>query len=396
MGVSLFELTYGESDRVRIDLPSEAVVDWSRPAVEPVSDLVSAVEAALAVPLSYPPLSEATVPGDQIVLAVDTAAPGAAAAVWGIVKSLLAGRAQVEDLTILVPDHSPESLAITHLIPEPLRGQIRVETHRPEYAAGLAYLAGSNDGKPIYFNRRIDEADVVIPVGQLRLDSAWGYPGVHGCLYPLFSDSASQERFRRSLADWPQHQRARTEEAEEAAWLLGVQFTVQLAPGPSGSLLHVLAGEAKAVATEGRRRCEAAWLIRPRERATLVVAAIEGGPHEQTWENFSRALDAAANAVAEGGAIVLCTRLRSLEDESPAAGEGPSSRRRVSKLLRQTREQAQVFLLSDLDGDAVEDMGLGHVSAPEEITRLSRRFSSCLLLGHAQHVRVVAPDANQA
>jgi nickel-dependent lactate racemase len=324
-----------------------------------------------------------------------------AAAVAGIVQSLLQGYAKPEDIRLVVAAEQDLELQPTGLLPPSIRDAIEIVVHDPHKPSGLAYLAASRDGKPIHFNRTIDEADVVVPIGQLRLDAAWGYVGVHGCLYPRFSDAATQERFRRSEVDWSKQQRIRREEAEEAAWLLGVQFTVQLAPGPGNSLLHVLAGESHAVAEEGKRLCEAAWLHKPAQRANLVVAAIDGGPAEQTWENFTRALFVASRAVSDGGAIVLCTRLQSegmpLTNEDRITSGLPkpqrySAERIVSKLLDQTRERAQVFLLSDLDGDVVEDLGLGHVSAPEEVTRLSRRFKSCILLGQAQYAQIATED----
>jgi nickel-dependent lactate racemase len=392
-----FELVYGDGDTVCVDLPPEAVFDFSRPRGDAIVDPVAAVEAAVSSPLKFPPLMQATVPGDRIAIALDRAVPLGAAAVAGIVQTLLKGYARPEDIHLVVADEQERDLQPTGLLPPDIRDRIKIVVHDPDRANGLAYLAASRDGKPIHFNRTIDEADVVLPVGQLRLDAAWGYVGVHGCLYPRFSDAATQERFRRSEADWTKQQRVRREEAEEAAWLLGVQFTVQLVPGPGNSLLRVLAGESQAVAEEGRRICEAAWIHKPTQRANLVVAAIDGGPAEQTWENFTRALAVASRAVSDGGAIVLCTRIQakgevtdtgdSMDTESfPAAHF--SSHRAITKLLTQTREKAQVFLLSDLDGDMVEDLGLGHVAAPEEVTRLSRRFKSCILLGQAQHAQI--------
>jgi peroxiredoxin len=96
---------------------------------------------------------------------------------------------------------------------------------------------------------------------------------------------------------------------------------------------------------------------------------------------------------------VLCTRIRPGKDQPeldapipPSDSERAWTQRVVSKLLTETRERAQVYLLSDLDGDVVEDLGLGHVSAPEEVTRLSRRFSSCILLGTAQHAQIETDD----
>jgi hypothetical protein len=399
--VMAFELAYGNGDTVCVDLPPEAVLDFSLPRGESIKDPVAAVESAVMNPLGFPPLSQATVPGDRIVIALDRGVPMAAAAISGIIQSLLKGSAQPEDIHVVIADSHELESQPTGMLPAPIRDSISISVHEPAKPAGLAYLAASRDGKPIYFNRYIDDADVVIPIGQLRLDSAWGYVGVHGCLYPRFSDAATQERFRRSGIDWAKQQRVRREEAEEAAWLLGVQFTVQLAPGPGNSLLHVLAGESHAVADEGRRLCEASWLYKPAQRANLVVAAIEGGPAEQTWENLTRALCVASQAVSDGGAIVLCTRLQTRDDDRSTPSQSDpnqheadlsSARRIASKLLNRTRERAQVFLLSDLDGDLVEDMGLGYVSAPEEVTRLSRRFKSCMLLGSAQRAYVATSD----
>lgn len=394
-----FELNYGDGDTVRVDLPPEVVLDFSLPRGEVIQDPVAAVLAAVAEPVGFPPLSQATVPGDRIVIALDRGVPAGAAAVAGVVHGLLQGNASPQDIRLIVTGEEERQSGPTRLLAPDIRDAIEILVHDPHKKAGLAYLAASQEGKPIYFNRAIDEADVVIPIGQLRLDSAWGYVGVHGCLYPRFSDAATQERFRRSGADWSKQQRLRREEADEAAWLLGVQFTVQVAPGTRNALLHVIAGESHAVAEQGRRVCEQAWLHKPTQRANLVVAAIEGGPAEQTWENLARALNAASGAVADGGAIVLCTRLHVTDDDRSATatgsdaadeqGDRASARRIAAKLLHKTRERAQVFLLSDLDGDLVENMGLGHVSVPEEVTRLSRRFTSCMLLGNAQHAHVV-------
>jgi nickel-dependent lactate racemase len=398
-----FELAYGDGDRVQVDLPPELVLDFSLPRGESLTDPIAAVEAALADPLGFPPLVQATVPGDRIAIALDRGVPMGPAAVAGVVRTLLQGHTRPGDIRVIVADERDLVSRPTGLLPAEIRDAISVTVHDPHRTDGLAYLAASRDGKPIYFNRAIDEADVVLPIGQLRLDSAWGYVGVHGCLYPRFSDAATQQRFRKSESDWTRLQRVRREEAEEAAWLLGVQFTIQLTPGPGNTLLNVLAGDAHVVAEQGRRMCEGAWLHRPARRANLVVAAIDGGPSEQTWENFSRALRVASQAVSDGGAIVLCTRIQVADDdaESPAPEveecdsvgiESLSARRVATKLLDQTRERAQVFLLSDLNGDLVEDLGLGHVSNPEEVTRLSRRFSSCILLGKAQHAQVATSD----
>src|SRR5204862_2307180 len=127
--------------------------------------------------------------------------------------------------------------------------------------------------------------------GTLRLEDSLGYLGVHGGLYPTFADEAARDRFRAPIsADATVHQRLRREEADEAAWMLGAQLIIQVIPGPGDTVLHVLAGESHAVTKRGKSLCTAAWKFKVPRRASLVVAGVEGGPEQQTWENFARAL----------------------------------------------------------------------------------------------------------
>ena len=62
--------------------------------------------------------------------------------------------------------------------------------------ARLAYLAASSEGKPIYLDRALADADLVIPIGCLRLDGTLGYFGVGSTVFPTFSDAQNLQRFR--------------------------------------------------------------------------------------------------------------------------------------------------------------------------------------------------------
>lgn len=401
----IFELRYGEGDTVCVDLPPEVVGDYSRPRGEPLGDPTNAVASALNNPLSFPPLSRATVPGDRIVLAVGCGVPQLPAVIAGVVETLLSGTTQLQEISVVVADEEDRTQLLSRLS-STFRESINIEVHDPAPLAELTYLAASRDGKPVYFNRKICDADVVIPIGVLRLDDSWGYAGVHGCLFPTFSDAATQERFRSPRSDWRAQQRHASKEADEAAWLLGVQFTLQITPGPGDSMLHVLAGDAHAVAKRGRELCAAAWLHRAERKASLVVATIEGGQPAQTWDNVTRALLAASQAVTDGGSIVLCTKLQQPPGNSVKRLAGTrggdellrtlqgdrSADAFTARLLAQTLDRASVFLLSLLEEEIVEDLGLGHVSSAEEITRLSRKHDSCILVGNAQHALVATPE----
>ncbi|MDA1051279.1 MAG: lactate racemase domain-containing protein [Planctomycetota bacterium] len=402
------ELKYGDSGTLQIDVPANSVlVDFSTPRGVPLDDPAAAVAAAVSAPLEFPRLQDATVPGDRVVLAVDRGVPQMPAVVAGVIHALVEGSARPSDLEVVLAVGADEShqdpLAA---LPESLRNAITVSHHDPNDRESLSYLAASKEGNPIYFNRTLGNADVVLPISTLRLDQALGYAGVHGGLYPTFSDDATQKRYRApSSSDWSALRRRRCEEAEEAAWALGVQFTIQVAPGAGNTLLHVLAGDSQAVAKRGQELCTAAWFHQPAQRANLVVAAIEGGADQQTWENFGRALFAASQAVNDGGAIVICSSLRcrpgpalqrlmGMRDYDSLLHELRRERSvdaTPAALLAEALERVQVFLLSDLDEASVEDLGVGHVGSTEQLERLSRQFDSCILLGNAQHAFLATP-----
>jgi len=406
-----FELKYGDEGSLQLELPQKAVVaDGCQPRGTPLDDPASAVIAALADPLDFPPFSRAVIPGDRIALALDLGIPLVGDIVAGAVHTVLEAGASAEDIAVvLAPGSDPDSLQlIRSRLPLPIRDQVGVVVHDPTDEGFLGYLAASKDGKPVYFNRWVYDADVVLPISTMRLEKSLGYVGVHGGLFPTFSDGATLARFRApTSADWAVHQRRRREEADEAAWLLGVQCTLQIAPGPGNSVLHALAGDARAVAQKGRVLCEAAWLHQAPQRASLVVATIEGGPEQQTWENFARALFAASHAVTDGGAIVLCTNLcrapgpalRRLTEIGATDDEVQRDLRREKSvdamsaaLLAEAQQRAQVYLLSGLDGDVVEDLGLGHVTDVEQVQRLSRGHRSCILLGNAHHAMLATNE----
>ena len=402
------ELKYGDSGTLQIDVPADSIlVDFSLPRGVPLDDPAAAVAAAVSAPLDFPRLQEATVPGDRIVLAVDRGLPQMPAVVAGVIHSLLEGNASADEIeVVLAVGADAASRDPLAELPRSLRSMVSVSHHNANDRESLSYLAASKEGNPIYFNRSIGDADVVLPISTLRLDQALGYAGVHGGLYPTFSDEATQRRYRApSSNDWAAHRRRRCEEAEEAAWALGVQFTIQVAPGPGDSLLHILAGDSRAVAKRGQELCFAAWFHQPPHRANLVVATIEGDAEQQTWENFGRALFAASQAVNDGGAIVICSSLRC---RPGAALQRLTAMRDYDSLLHELRrdrsvdatpaallaealERVQVFLLSDLDEEAVEDLGVGHVGSTEQLERLSRQFDSCILLGNAQHAFLATP-----
>ena len=85
------------------------------------------------------------------------------------------------------------------------------------------------EGKSIYLNRTIFDADVILPIGCMRLETSLGYHGIYGDLFPAFSDEETLRRFRApSNENSVLLRRRRRQEVDEVGWLLGVALSVQV------------------------------------------------------------------------------------------------------------------------------------------------------------------------
>ena len=405
--VRAFRLPFGYDSQLDVSLTADRLIAFcGQPAGEVISAPRQATSAALSAPIGFPPLIEATVPGDQVVIAVDRGIPQAPAIVAGIIDSLASGRIEPADVRVVLASGFVGAEEITELLPDIVGKAITIEQHNAHDKDHLCYLAASSDAKPIYFNRSICEADLVIPIGCLRPDGALGYLDDAMGLFPTFADKETIRRFR-APSSWlsASHRDRRREEAREAAWLLGVCFTVQLVPAAGEGILRILAGERNAVFNEGRRVTTNVWNCQVPNRASLVVAALSGGPEQQTWESFARALFASLQVVDDGGAIVVCSEL----DDQPGAamlrirGVDPDEISALDEIGREVLDdsaddavpaaqlvealrRARVYLLSRLDDELVEELGLAPVAQAEEVINLCGRHPSCILMANSQHV----------
>jgi nickel-dependent lactate racemase len=399
---------YGLSSSVDLSLSEGTLVaECSVPRGSAIDDPSAALATSLRHPLGYPPLAAATTPADRIVLAVEPGVPQVETIVAEVIRCLVEAGVDPDGVAVLrtATDGQISGDDLGRELAEDLKRRISVLTHNPNDRRSLAYLAANKNGDPILLNRAITDADVVVPIGRLGNPSSSGYHGVNGVVFPTFADHQAQMRFRATPVPEARksHQERLIEECDEVGWLLGVTFAVEVVPGPGDQILHVLAGEAGAVRARGRELYEEAWRCSVPRKASLVVATIEGGSAQQTWQNVGTALEVAGNLVEDSGAIAVCCEL--------AARPGPGIRRLLGAKSRKTAlreihrdrpedvlsatqlagalDRADVYLLSHLDAAMVEDLEMAPISKPAELVRLASRHSSCILLSNAPNAIVM-------
>jgi len=405
-------LRYG-LDQGELDLDDRILVADDGPAwQEEPPALADSLASALERPLGFPALRQSTIPGDHVTLVLEEGLHQADQLAYGVIQTLLAADIAPQDIAILQPaaEATPQTVDPCRLLPEQVRRLVTLIRHDPYDPGSLAYLASTETGHRILLHRAIVDADVVVPIGCQQSARAPDYFGLFGGVYPAFSDAQAQRRFRV----WGFRPNPKAEkrylmaEVREVAWLLGSAFAIQLVPGRGDEVLEVLAGETGQVWRASRQRYAAFWNRSVPRRARLVVAAIPGGPAQQTWQSLVRALAAARPLVEPGGAIAICCSLARPPGQAVQALRGakhptailkrfgpdmPDDALQAIQLLH-ARRHAHLFLLSGLDSQWVEGLCFTPLADFGQLVQLIRRSTSCIVLLDAPHamVRVQPPE----
>ena len=395
------EIRFGRDGRIAVEVDSQRVLAWQSAPLR-LQETGDAIRAALANPLDFPPLEQTVVPGDHIVVALDSDTPAAdmiLAALWDV----FAGReVRPEDVLVLQPAATgPASPTDPRgALPDDVADRIKWRVHEPD-TSGENYLATSASGQRLYFAREVIEADLVIPVGPVVFDPLLGYRGTFSVLYPGLSTSdaitRSHGQGHRELE--PGDQRPLRQLVDDIGWLLGVQFCVQVVPAAGTGVSGVWAGGPESVLRTACEFLDKSWRVELEERAGIVIASIQPDAGGHGWDQLGRALTVSRNLVTHEGRIVLLTDL----DESP--GDGLSLIRGVnapadalsmlrslapSDLLPATQcaeatDWARVYLLSELDDELVEDLFITPLKNEDEVGRLLSLPEKCVFLENAQH-----------
>ncbi len=165
------QLPWGK-DSLAVSLPGT----WSLTAemvpnpLPGVEDIRQETEKALGQPLGMPRLAEMVSPQTRIALVIDddSRPTPVAALLPAVVAELERGGASLEQVTLVVAlgVHRPMS---EEEIARRVGGQyvpgLQIATHDPDDPEGLALLGTTQRGTPVYVNRAVAGADLVISIG---------------------------------------------------------------------------------------------------------------------------------------------------------------------------------------------------------------------------------------
>lgn len=396
--MSRYEIEFG-SERVAIELGEGVEVEvFSPPPGLPGQAAEEALREALDAPRGYPPLRQNVVPGDRVAIALDPDLRRPQGVLDIVTAVLESAGVEAEAITIV------EAVRQDGQAVSGKRGEV-AEVHDPSDPERLAYLATTERGSRVYLNRTLTDADVVVPVGLLRRDPVAGPHGPWSVLFPGLSDAKSRESHRLSRGA----ETTADDEAFEVALLLGSHFQVGVVPGSNGPAAFV-AGRAEDVRDDGLAAVERAWSFRPAARAETVVVGVGDADSPGDLHDLIAALLVATKLVRRGGRIVALSNVGGSLGPSLSRLAAADDERRSRRVLRGHEDDrdhalalglmdaldwADLYLLSRLDPEAVESLGLVPLERAEEGARLASRSRSCLLVNRAEqvHAEVDDPDA---
>ncbi len=397
----LISLNYGEHGRFSCEMDASRVVAACC-GPDAQTQVEEQLARALAQPDEFPPLEQAVIPDDHVVLALDRYTPQASslvAAVW----SVLAKRGVDPDrVTILQPapnNGTPLSDPRGEL-PEAVRSRLKWKTHEPD-GDRCAYLAATSSGERVYLARELIDADVVITLGSIEYDSVLGYRGTNSVFYPGLSngDAAGKAHGQGHRELGPDDVRPLRQLIDEIGWLLGTQFSLQVIPSTGAGIATIVSGTYESVLRAGKQALAERWLIELDARPDIVVVAVDLDARGHGWAQIGAALSTARSLVARQGKIVVLSEL----DEEPGAGlellaQADSPGDALQPLRAQSPPDlvsatqcveavtwADVYLLSKLDSDSVEDLFMVPLETEREALRVLQSGETCAFVGSAQH-----------
>lgn len=396
-------LNYGRQGRFSCEIDPARILA-ARLAPPVCASFSEAAQAAFAQPLDFPPLAQAFVPGDRVVLALDRHTPRGAELVAEIWKLLEPRGVEADGVLILQPagldGGSPQDAR--RELPDDVRQRVQWKIHDPTDEKQQAYLATSAKGERIYLARDLVEADVAVSVGELAYNPVIGYRGTGSVFYPGLSsvEALSRAHGVGHSELGPDDERPLRQTIDEISWLLGNQFSIQVIAAGGNDVSEVLAGASDAVFRHGKQLLAEHWFVPVEERAHIVIAAVDADAAGHGWRQIGAALATARNLVKKGGKIVILSEMRDELDTGMQLLRDSRNPRNALQPLRKATppdmipatqlavaaDWAHIYFLSRMDSDVVDDLFMVPLENEREVQRLIGGDGSCVLLGSAQHV----------
>ena len=347
------------------------------------------VARALANPIGTPRVGEIVKPGEKIaVVTSDITRPCPTYRIMpALLDELYAAGCKAEDITLVFAlgshrQHTPEEMK--KLAGERAFNEIRcVDSDR----ADCVHMGETDAGTPVDITRVVAEADRRICLGNIEYHYFAGYSGGAKAIMPGVSTRdaiqsnhrmmVKQEACAGNLEGNPLRM-----DIEQAAAICGVDFIVNVVLDEHKQIVKAVAGDLVKAHREGCAFLDQMYLKELDSRADIVLVSQGGAPKDLNLYQTQKALDNAKHAVKKGGVIVLIGSCKEglgekvFEDWMLNSPTAESMIERIGRdfqlgghkaaAIAMVLENAEIYLVSDLEDDFVEKIFLKPAKSAQE------------------------------
>ncbi|HZW02858.1 MAG TPA: nickel-dependent lactate racemase [Anaerolineaceae bacterium] len=321
MAASSIQLPWGP-ETLSLDLPSRwKIAGVLEPSALPgVPDPEAAVRQALLAPISMPRLSELVEPGMRIALVIDDGSRPTPVArlLPAVIEELCRAGINLADVTVVpaLGVHRPMSQEeLAARLGGAWLEKLRWEMPDCDDPAKLAFLGTTSRGTPVYLNRVVAEADLIVSIGCIEphiiASFGGGYknlvPGVAGRATIAHNHALNCQTETFNMVGQPIESNPMRLDLEEAAALVGrAIFLINAVLNSSLEVVDVVCGHPISAHRKGTEISARIYGVAIPAPADVVITTSH--PMDQDLRQGVKALANTIRAVKPGGTLITLIR----------------------------------------------------------------------------------------
>ena len=305
---------YGRSS-ISLTLPDDIQINIIEPpAIPPASDPLEVVRAALADPLGGLSLSDfASAKSVGITVSDKTRPVPHQHLLPPLLEQLETLGISRQAITLHVAVGTPPPMTpkeLPAILPEFILKRYAVISHDASSSADLIYLRDTSRGTPVWVNKEFANSDLKIVVGNIEPHQFAGFSGgVKSAAIGLagtetITHNHAMMTHPNSLIGTYETNPAR-QDIEEIGQKIGIHFALNAILNQSKQIVHVLAGEPRAVMQAGIPLSKEVCQIGVHSKHGLMISSPGGHPKDINLYQSQKGLAHAALVTKPGGTVIL-------------------------------------------------------------------------------------------
>lgn len=309
------ELAYGQTNLI-LDIPDKHLQAIVFAGKSPRQDMnTDLVQQALSFPKNSQTLSELVrekAAQNAVIVVNDITRPTPYQEMLPpILRELNAAGLREEQITLLIATgiHRPQTEEEHHRVfGEEISSRYRIINHNCDL--NLASVGVLSTGRELYINKYAAQTDLLITTGLVGLHYFAGYSGGRKSILPGIASRSLIEANHKMMDD-PRACLGNYQDNPvsdlmlEAAQVAGVDFILNVVTGSHHEIVYASAGHVYDAWVDAVRFAEEMSVVPLAVQADIVIASCGGYPKDLNMYQAQKALDSAALAVKDGGAIIL-------------------------------------------------------------------------------------------